>query len=641
MKRKLMSFLLCLCMAAMLLPAGAFAAEGERVPTRKARLDLSLYTETTDMLESEGWKWEPGTGGGTLTLRNCYIQSDDCLLLCFLNNSAVTIVLEGENTLETTANVLGAMISDKGAASSIDLTIREGAGGGSLNILCSAEMQDGQNAYGIAGNSITIESGTVVTNTDFCIIGGDFTMTGGALQINAPAPDSYGIYTNMGNVVIDDGSVDIKVGNTGIWTVGINADPNGSRNVHINGGTVKIEAGVSGIQTFNRGNLNDTCNVYISGGDVDITSKGMGIAAKDIIVDTDGKVKVQGSIAALYINEAGVKGIIELKRAEELVLTGEKITFPEKSTDDGLKEVVIGKANYTAVDAALAKAEALNESDYLDFSAVTAAVNGVDNTKNILQQADVNKMAQNILDAISALKYKPADYSRVNAAIEKANGLSKYEYKDFSAVEEAIKAVVWDQTIDRQADVNAMAEAIEGAIASLQYKPADYSKVDAAVGKAKGLDENEYKNFSAVEEAINAVVRDLTINKQADVDAMAKAIEEAIALLEYKPADYSKVDAAIEKAEALYKDDYKDFSKVEEAIKAVVRDKNITKQGEVDAMARAIEDALSRLEKKEDKPDTPQTGDNTSLTLWMILILASGSALTGAAVYSRKRRYNQ
>lgn len=80
--------------------------------------------------------------------------------------------------------------------------------------------------------------------------------------------------------------------------------------------------------------------------------------------------------------------------------------------------------------------------------------------------------------------------------------------------------------------------------------------------------------------------------------------------LEYKDADYTKVDAAITKANALKKDDYKDFSAVQEAIEKVVRGKNITEQTEVDQMAKAIEDAIAALEKKPvetDKPQTPQT----------------------------------
>ena len=73
----------------------------------------------------------------------------------------------------------------------------------------------------------------------------------------------------------------------------------------------------------------------------------------------------------------------------------------------------------------------------------------------------------------------------------------------------------------------------------------------------------------------------------------------------YLPADYTKVDAAIAKANALEKDNYKDFSAVEEAINAVVRDKNITEQDEVDAMAKAIEDAMAALVEKPAATATP------------------------------------
>ena len=128
--------------------------------------------------------------------------------------------------------------------------------------------------------------------------------------------------------------------------------------------------------------------------------------------------------------------------------------------------------------------------------------------------------------------------------------------------------------------------------------PADYSSVDAAIAKANALNKDEYKDFSAVETAINSVVRGKSLAEQAEVDAMTKAIEDAITALQYKDADYTKVDAAIAKANALNKDNYKDFTGVEAAVKAVVRDKNITEQSEVDAMAKAIEDAINALDRK-------------------------------------------
>ena len=181
---------------------------------------------------------------------------------------------------------------------------------------------------------------------------------------------------------------------------------------------------------------------------------------------------------------------------------------------------------------------------------------------------------------------------------------------------------------------------------AMTYLPADYTKVDAAIAKANALNKDNYKDFSAVETAVKAVVRDKNITEQSEVDAMAKAIEDAIAALQYKDADYTKVDAAIAKANALNKNDYKDFSGVETAVKAVVRGKNITEQSEVDKMAKAIEDAIAALEKKpaSTKPGTsdksPQTGDYSNLVLWISLLFASGGAAIGTTVVSRKKKYN-
>ena len=128
---------------------------------------------------------------------------------------------------------------------------------------------------------------------------------------------------------------------------------------------------------------------------------------------------------------------------------------------------------------------------------------------------------------------------------------------------------------------------------------------------------------------------------------MAKAIEDAIAALQYKDADYTKVDAAIAKANALNKDNYKDFTGVEAAVNAVTRGKNITEQTEVDAMAKAIEDAIAALEKKPTgtKPGTsdksPLTGNTSTLALWISLLLAGGSAALATTIVSRKKKYNR
>lgn len=146
--------------------------------------------------------------------------------------------------------------------------------------------------------------------------------------------------------------------------------------------------------------------------------------------------------------------------------------------------------------------------------------------------------------------------------------------------------------------------------------------------------------------------------------------------LTYKPADYTAVDAAIAKAGALNRDDYTDFSAVDAAINAVDRSKNITQQADVDAMAKAIETALAALVVKPtatpapteaptpapaapaataqptaaptatpapvvtatpQPPVTiPQTGDSMNVTLLFALALCSGAAL-GLAAHKKNR----
>ena len=135
---------------------------------------------------------------------------------------------------------------------------------------------------------------------------------------------------------------------------------------------------------------------------------------------------------------------------------------------------------------------------------------------------------------------------------------------------------------------------------------ADYTAVEAAIARATALDSSLYTNYSAVEDSINSVDRAKSKAQQTEVDAMAKAIEDAVSALQYKGADYTKVDAAIAKANALNKDNYKDFTAVEAAVNAVARGKNITEQSEVDAMAKALEDAIAALVKK------PSSGGGSS-----------------------------
>lgn len=129
-------------------------------------------------------------------------------------------------------------------------------------------------------------------------------------------------------------------------------------------------------------------------------------------------------------------------------------------------------ADYTAVDAALAEVAKRNRDDYTNFSDVDAAVNAVVRGYDRTRQSDVDAMAQTILNALEHLTRKGADYTAVDAAITKANALNPDDYTNFAAVQTAIDAVDRTKDITQQSEVDAMAAAIQSALAALEKKPA-------------------------------------------------------------------------------------------------------------------------------------------------------------------------
>ena len=209
--------------------------------------------------------------------------------------------------------------------------------------------------------------------------------------------------------------------------------------------------------------------------------------------------------------------------------------------------------------------------------------------------------------------------------------------------------------------------------------PADYTAVDAALDAVNALVRDHYVDLTAVDDAVNAVVRGYSIARQSDVDAMALALQNALNGLVLKDADYTAVDAALAKAAALNRDDYLDLTAVDTAVNAVIRGKKIDEQSVVDAMAKAIEDALAALQTKPTPtpapteapqataaptaaptataaPTTvptaapavtaapsvqaasaiPATGDDVNLALlWALLVISGGAA---AVLYSKRKR---
>ena len=271
-------------------------------------------------------------------------------------------------------------------------------------------------------------------------------------------------------------------------------------------------------------------------------------------------------------------------------------------------------ANYDMINNQKTIIAGLTETDYTkaSWAALQAELAKVVEGKKIDEQDLVDEWADNIRAARLALVKAPAaDYTDVNAAVAEFEKLdsSLYTAASVKKVEDAIAAVDYTLNENFQSTVDAYADAINAAIDALELKPApgagDYTAVDAAIAKFNAIaDKSVYTDASvkAVEDAIAAVVRGLDETHQAEIDAMAKAINDAIDALELKPVvaagDYKAVDAAIARANTYNAAEYtaESWARVDAAIKAVVRGLDETHQAEIDAMAAAIINALDALE---------------------------------------------
>ena len=663
MKKKLFAILLSIVMVVGLLPVTALAAD----PTvYDIWVDgVQVTSENKDNLCNGTVSYDPTTH--TLFLNNATLDKDTMsgYGIKTIIPSTLKIRLTGINSITRTYTGGGTGIY-LNYSNSVEIT-----GDGTLVINVIGENYDGistkadvkisdkarviinpKGGLGIAGKMVEIDGATVDSTGLYAGIdahrlkivnGADVTLkatqdkrngayiwkdqegNGGDIELSASKVKATSYYPALfaaGNLTVNGGEVSCtSTADGAIWTIG---------NILIKGGAKvttdgKFPMGGNGSFTVEEAEIdakNTSVNNIPAIFDVPVIADGHHLNYAKA-VDSEG--------TEIDLLSSGTQYFALYKNVHFITKAVYPVSFVV--TPDGLTNVVV-KVNGQEVTGSVS----LEAGTY---PVEVTADNCKAYTGNITITADAATHTQTI-----AMAYLPADYTKVDEAIAKANALKKDDYKDFSGVETAVKAVVRGKNITEQSEVDAMARAIEEAIAALICKGADYAKVDAAIAKANALNKDNYKDFSAVEAAVNAVVRGKNITEQSEVDAMAKAIEDAIAALVYKGADYTKVDAAIAKAKALNKDNYKDFAAVEAAVNAVVRGKNITEQAAVDAMAKAIEDAIAALEKKPDiKPEIidnlPQTGDTSNPALWIALLFVSGSAAIGTGIVSRKKKCNR
>ena len=422
-----------ICMAS--LPAiNAFAANQQRTTT----LDLTVAGFQNDQKnEDEGWSWDAATS--TLTLDNVDFSTAKKSCVIVDGEKVTNIVFSGDNKMTSGTTV----ISRKGSAKDTGVVLSGKTKGSVLN------LEETGNSPSMDQPNITFESGTVDIQGGAAITLYTIKVMEAAVNIDTTMADpedgwNDGLYAN-GSIEIYGGEVNVKAGRIGLFVVGIGA-PEPKTGLVIEDGKLDINGKLADIYVGS----GNTKNAVISGGDITLGGN-IGI----FLYDCE-KCEIKG-------------GTFHTDECEK----------PFAVHRDSSAVFEYAKADYTELDKAEETAKALNKDNYVDFTAVEKALEAIDRTKNLTQQSDVDKMAKDINDAVAALVYKSADYTELDKAEKAAKALNKDDYEDFSAVEKALAAIDRTKNITEQAEVDAMAKAINDAVANLVKKAPASSQPDS------------------------------------------------------------------------------------------------------------------------------------------------------------------
>ena len=528
MKKKLFAILLSIVMVAVLLPVTALAAD----PTvYDIWVDgVQITSENKDNLCGGTVSYDPTTH--TLSLNNATLDNDimsDYGIKTVIP-STLKIRLTGTNSIIRTCPGGGIGIAPN-SGNSVEIT-----GDGTLMINVSGESYDGISA----GTDVKIsEKAKVIINAE-----GGLGITGRIVEIDGATVNSTGLYAGIdahGLKIVNGADVTLKATQDERNGAFIWKDQEG------NGGDIEIAQSTVKATSYYPG-LYASGNLTVNGGEVNCTS------TADSAIWTQGNILIKGGA---------------------------------KVTTDG-KYPMGGNGTFTVEEAEI---DARNT-----------------NENNI--PAIFDECVPVIADGYILTYAKAVDSEETEIDLLSSGTQYFALYKNVHFITKAVYPVTFVVTPEGLTNV---------------VIKVDGQEINGSVSLTAGTHSVEVT-------ADNCEVYSNNITITADTATHTQTI-----VMTYLPADYTKVDEAIAEAEALNKDDYKDFTAVENAVNAVVRDKNITQQAEVDQMAKAIQEAIAALERKPDP--NPPTGES-SLASWVALLFIGGSAIIGAMLVSRRKKYN-
>ena len=269
-------------------------------------------------------------------------------------------------------------------------------------------------------------------------------------------------------------------------------------------------------------------------------------------------------------------------------------------------------ANYNELNAAKAEFEALVEEYYTEdtYAAAKTAYDKACEVPADLtseQQDQIDRAAAALNTALDNLAEADADYSAVESAkaaaaakvAENDEGTLRYTDDSIAAINDAVNAVVEGLKKKDQETVNGYATAINDAIANAEYRPYDYSKINAHIAAIEANDADYYNAESyANYEAEKAALIWTYTHEQYALAKLQEIKFLKVTVAAAAEADYSEVEAAKKafadkKAEANYTAD--SIAAVDAEIAKVVYGLNENHQAEVDAYAEAIYAAIDKM----------------------------------------------
>ncbi len=291
-----------------------------------------------------------------------------------------------------------------------------------------------------------------------------------------------------------------------------------------------------------------------------------------------------------------------------------------KAIYDARNALAYNAADYSVVNDYLGRIAALDSNNYTNWATVEAAIAAVDTTKDVTQQAEVDAMAQALIDAYNGLMLKDADYTGLNAQITAANALAANEalytpgsytnMTDALAAANTVKNRTPLYTVLEQAVVDAAADDLAAAIAALKYKGATIDPLEEAILNYMSVDEWSYKEeygdniWTDVESKYDAAAalkarydnNELDIRDNQTITDTANALNTAVANL---PALYAYVTLAKEEIPedlTIYTD--ASVAALNRVLNSINYNLKIGSQETVDAYVDAIYEAIANLEIK-------------------------------------------